>query len=129
MDSIYTKISCFFTGFSVQLITTCLTIPHYFRILQAVASVFIVTTCIGLVSLYSTLVCVACSQLEKLKAALLCITQTHVTSQQDCEAEARQQEGQGEGHISEDKFLDTQKQLNACIRHHQDVKRCGFSQE
>jgi hypothetical protein len=89
------------------------------------------TTCIfvGFLSLYSTLVCVACSQLEKLKAALLCITQTYVTSQQDCGVETGQQERQGQGHTSEDAFRRIQKQLNACIRLHQDIKRCGNSQD
>jgi hypothetical protein len=128
-DLFIQKNYAFITGFSVQLLAICLIIYDYFRVLQAIASVFIITTGVSFLSLYSTLVCVACSQLEKLKAALLFITQTNVMSQQDCGVQSGQQEGQGQGHTSKDVFLYMQKQLNACIRHHQDIKRCGYSQE
>jgi glucose-6-phosphate-specific signal transduction histidine kinase len=71
-------------------------------------------------SLYATLVCVACSQLEKLRAALLDIRQTHVISQQDCGTESDQQEAQAR--ISKEQFRHMQEQLNNCIRHHQEIK-------
>jgi len=77
----------------------------------------------GFLSLYATLVGIACSQLEKLKAALLDIRQTFVTSEQDYGVETLQQVGQGQGYAAEDVFRHMQKQLNACIRLHQDVKR------
>jgi hypothetical protein len=78
----------------------------------------IVIACVfgGFQSLYATLVCIACSQLEKLRAALLDIRQTHVTAEWDCVAESDQQEAQ-------ELFHHMQKQLNNCIRHHQEIKR------
>jgi hypothetical protein len=78
---------------------------------------------LGFESLYATSVCVACSQLEKLRAAILDIRQTHVTSEQDCGAETDQQEGQGQVRTSEKLFGHMQKQLNDCIRHHQQIIR------
>jgi hypothetical protein len=82
---------------------------------------------VGFASLCATLVCVACSQLEKLTAAILDIRQTHVTSEQDCGAETDQQEGQGQGQFRtcDELFGHMQKQLNDCIRHHQQIIRCG----
>ena len=53
----------------------------------------------------------ACSQYDKLKAAILDIRQQHITSQ----------------HEQEDEYDDTiancdlQAKLNACIRHHQEI--------
>jgi hypothetical protein len=71
------------------------------------------------------LVCVACSQLEKLRATILDIRQTHVTSQQDCEADTDQREKleQEEVWTSEEVFYHMQKQLKNCIRHHQQIIR------
>jgi hypothetical protein len=69
------------------------------------------------------LVCVACSQLEKLRAAILDIRQTYVASKQDFGDERDQQEGQGEVRTSEELFGHMQKQLNDCIRHHQQIIR------
>jgi septum formation topological specificity factor MinE len=74
-------------------------------------------------------VCIACSQLEKLKAALLDIRQTYVTSDQDCEAETGPQERQWQDHASEDAFHHMQKQLKDCIRHHQEIKRYSHKQK
>jgi hypothetical protein len=78
-------------------------------------------TYVGLPSLYATLVCVACSQVEKLRAAILAIRQTHVTSEQDCGDETDQHEEQGQTHSSEELFSHMQRQLNDCIRHHQEI--------
>jgi hypothetical protein len=92
---------------------------------QATASIFMAFTFVGFPGLYGMLVCVACSQLEKLRAAILDMRQTHVASEQDCGAETDQQEGQGQGqvHNSEELFDHMQKQLNECIRHHQQIIR------
>jgi hypothetical protein len=90
---------------------------------QGIASLFVICLFIGFQSLYATLVCVACSQLEKLAVALSDIRQTHVTLQQDSEDRARQQTRQGQTHISVELFHHMQKQLNDCIRHHQQIKQ------
>jgi hypothetical protein len=82
-----------------------------------------VFTFVGFPSLYATLVCAACSQLEKLRAAILDMRQTQVTSQQDCGAETDQQERQGQVRTSEELFGHMQKQLNNCIRQHQQIIR------
>jgi hypothetical protein len=67
-------------------------------------------------------VCIACSQLEKLRASLLDIRQTHGTTERDWKDET----GQEEGHVyaSDEVFHHMQKQLNDCIRHHQQILRC-----
>jgi hypothetical protein len=70
----------------------------------------------GFLSLYGTLVFIAGSQLEKLRAGLLDIRQTHVTAERDCGP-------QGQARASEELFRHMQKQLNNCIRHHQEIKR------
>jgi len=87
------------------------------------ASDFIVCLFVGFLSLYATLVCVACSQLEKLKLALLDIRQTHVISEQHCGNETDQQETGGQKNTPSKVFRHMQEQLNNCIRHHQEIKR------
>jgi predicted HD phosphohydrolase len=77
----------------------------------------------GYLSLYATLVCVACSQLDKLRAALLDIRQTHVISEQYFGDGTDQQDGQGQTLASQELFRYMQKKLNNCIRHHQEIKR------
>jgi hypothetical protein len=97
--------------------------PSLFRFWKVFASILIACVFGGFLSLYATLVCVACSQLEKLRAAILAIRQTHVTSEQDRGDVTDQQEGEGQAHSSEELFRHMQKQLNDCIRHHQDIIR------
>jgi hypothetical protein len=58
----------------------------------------------GFTGLYAAMVCVACSQLEKLRTTLLDINQ--------------KQETTGQGRM----FSLMQAELNACIRHHQKIK-------
>lgn len=99
-----------------------------FNHLQVVASLFGMSIVFGFPSLYATLVCVACSQLEKLRAALLDIRQTHVTSDQTF-TEERDPQKEGESHTSEEIFRHMQKQVNACICNHQKINRCGHIQE
>jgi hypothetical protein len=93
------------------------------RLPQGIASLCMGYTFFAFPSLYATLVCVACSQLEKLRAAILAIKQTHVTSEQDCGDETDHQKEDGETHSSEELFRHMQKQLNDCIRHHQEIIR------
>jgi hypothetical protein len=64
----------------------------------------------GFTILYAVLVCVACSQLEKLKANLSDINQKSSTS--DFSGEESDTDG-------EELVSATQKLLNECVRHHQ----------
>jgi hypothetical protein len=64
-------------------------------------------------------VCIACSQLEKLRANFVDIKQRQNTSEQDSGAESDQKEE--ELHTSQDVFRHMQEQLNDCIRHHQNT--------
>lgn len=77
----------------------------------------------GYLSLYATLVCVACSQLEKLRAALLGIRQTQDMSEQHGRDGTHQQDGQGQTLAPKEVFRLVQKKLNNCVRHHQEIKR------
>jgi hypothetical protein len=90
---------------------------------QGIASLFMACILFAFPILYATLVNVACSQLEKLRAAILAIRQTHVTSEQDCGVVTDQQKEEGQTHSSEKLFHHMQTQLNDCIRHHQEIKR------
>jgi len=87
------------------------------------ASFFTAGLYFTLPSLYATLVCVACSQLEKLRAALLDIRQTHGTSLQDCGGEIDERGEAGQKNTHSEQFRHMQEQLNSCVRHHQDIIR------
>jgi len=87
------------------------------------ATIYLVNIHFGFESLYATLVCVAGSQLEKLRAALLDIRQTHGTSLQDCEREIDEREAAGQKNTHSEQFRHMQEKLNNCIRHHQQIKR------
>jgi len=65
----------------------------------------------GFPSLAITLIAVACSQFEKVKAAILDIRQQHMTSHHGLEDE----------HDNAIANCDLQVKLNACIKHHQEV--------
>ncbi|XP_021920425.1 odorant receptor 2a-like [Zootermopsis nevadensis] len=93
------------------------------NLVQAIGSLFITCAFAGFLSLYATFICVACSQLEKLRAAILDIRQTYITLQQECGAETNKQDGEGHPLTPEELFGHMQKQLNDCIRHHQQIKR------
>jgi hypothetical protein len=77
----------------------------------------------GFPSLYATLVCVACSQLEKLRTALLDIRKTYVLSDQAFRVDSDQQKEE-ESYSAEEIFRNMQKQMNGCICHHQEITRC-----
>jgi len=87
------------------------------------ATIFISSLYFGFQSLYATLVSVACSQLEKLRAALLDIRQTHGTSLQDCGGKTDEREAAGQKNTQSEQFRHMQEQLNNCVRHHQEIKR------
>ncbi|XP_021937489.1 odorant receptor 85b-like [Zootermopsis nevadensis] len=72
-------------------------------IFQVFGTILMLATMSAFSGLYGIMMCVACSQLEKLRAALLDIKQE--TSEH------------------EETFSRMQDQLNACIRHHQEIKR------
>jgi hypothetical protein len=63
----------------------------------------------GFPSLYTTLVAVACTQLDKVRAAILNIRQEHITSRI----------GQEDEQVHTDANCSLQDKINSCIRHHQ----------
>ena len=67
-------------------------------------------TC-GFPCLVTTFIAVACSQFEKVKAAILDIRQQHITSHHGLEDEY-------DNAIAN---CDLQAKINACIRHHQEI--------
>jgi hypothetical protein len=79
--------------------------------LQCYASLFAVALVCGYMSLVTTLIAVACSQFDKLKAAILDIRQQHIAPQH------RQEDEQ----VDIIANCDLQAKLNACIRHHQNT--------
>ena len=80
--------------------------------LQCFASLVIVGVACGYMSLVTTLIAVACSQFEKLKAVVLDIRQEHMTPRHG-------QEDERDNAIANCHF---QAKLNTCIRHHQDIE-------
>jgi hypothetical protein len=65
----------------------------------------------GFLSLVTTLIAVACSQFEKVKAAILDIRQQQVTSHHGLEDE----------HDNAIANCELQAKINACIQHHQEI--------
>jgi hypothetical protein len=65
----------------------------------------------GYISLIIALIAIACTQFDKLKAAILDIRQQQITPQSG-------QEDEQDHTIAN---CDLQAKLNACIRHHQDI--------
>jgi hypothetical protein len=63
--------------------------------------------------------CIACSQLEKLRANLLDIRQKPDTSAQDSGAETDTEEEETQFQIYQEVFCRMQRQLNECIHLHQ----------
>ena len=66
---------------------------------------------VSYLSLCTALIAVACTQFDKLKAAILDIGQQHITTQ-------REQEDEQEHTIAN---RDLQANVNACIQHHQKI--------
>jgi hypothetical protein len=82
-----------------------------FTYLQCFTSLLIVGVVCGYMSLVTTLNVVACSQFDTLKAAILDIRQQHITPQH------RQEDEQ----VHTAANCDLLTELNACIRHHQNI--------
>jgi hypothetical protein len=93
-----------FTDISAKLLRV-FTSLQYLTTLLAIGAVF------GYMSLVITLIVVACSQFDKLKATILDIRQQHITCH-------HRQEGE-QFHTFAN--CDLQAKLNACIRHHQEI--------
>ncbi|XP_021941208.1 odorant receptor 2a-like [Zootermopsis nevadensis] len=70
----------------------------------------------GSTSLYVYVVTIACSQLEKLKAAILNINQ-----KRDMDANFYQEKEERQIQVPQEMFRHTQEHLNDCIRHHQQI--------
>jgi len=81
---------------------------HFF---QCFTSLLILGVTISYPSLCTTLIAVACTQFDKLQAAILDIRQQHITHQ-------HRQEDERDNRIAN---CDLQAKLNACIQHHQNI--------
>jgi hypothetical protein len=68
---------------------------------------------------YGTLVCIACSQLEKVRANLLHIRQKLDASELDPSSETDREEKETQVQTSPEVFHHMQRQINDCIRLHQ----------
>jgi hypothetical protein len=90
---------------------------------QLLAALTYDCTLFGFNALYATFTCIACSQLEKLRASLLDIRQTRDTSKDWSADNETGQEEEGQVHASEEVFQHMQKQLGDCVRHHQQILR------
>ncbi|KDQ83630.1 hypothetical protein L798_06891 [Zootermopsis nevadensis] len=87
------------------------------NISQLLAALIYTLMLLGFNGLYATLVCIACSQLQKLRANLLDIRQKQDTAEHpDPGAETGHEERQ-KVHA----FYHMQDQLNDCVRHHQQI--------
>jgi hypothetical protein len=91
-------------------------------LLQFIGAAAYVFTIFPFPGLYATLVCVACSQLEKLRANLLNIRQKHDTPAEDSGAETDREE-EGQVQTFQEVFCRMQEQLNDCVRLHNEILR------
>ncbi|XP_021941929.1 uncharacterized protein LOC110840919 [Zootermopsis nevadensis] len=85
---------------------------------QFVATVTWASFFYGVPPFYGTSICIACSQLEKLRASLKNIRQKNDAPEKDSRAKTDQDE-EREAQTSQQVFQHMQKQLNDCVRHHQ----------
>jgi hypothetical protein len=92
----------------------------FWQIIAAAVYILILANSIGL---YGSIMAITCSQLEKLRANLLDIRRNHDTSVQDSGAETDSEEEETQVQTSQEVFRRMQKQLNDCIRHHQQILR------
>jgi len=82
-----------------------------FIYLRCYASLFAAGIVCGYMPLVTTMIAVACSQFDKLKATILDVRQQHITPQYRHEDEQ----------VDIIANCDLQAKLNACIRHHQNT--------
>jgi hypothetical protein len=66
--------------------------------------------------------------MEKLNANLLDIRQMKIVTDQNPGGETEGKDSEIQTHIYHQVFEHMQKELNDCIRHHQDTKRCDYIQ-
>jgi hypothetical protein len=90
---------------------------HWF-LLQGAASVPLICFFYGLPSFFCTAVCIACSQLEKLRAKLLAIKQKNGTPKVDSTVDCYRTEGNGQIYICQEMFSLMQEQLKECVSLH-----------
>jgi hypothetical protein len=83
---------------------------------QLLAGLIYTIILLGFNGLYATLICIACSQLEKLRANLLDIRQRQDAIGLDSRDETGTEEKQ-------EVFYHMQQQLDDCVRHHQQILR------
>jgi len=81
---------------------------NYFQFFMSLPAMGVIC---ALLSVVTTLISVAYTQFDKLKAAILDIRQQHITPQ-------HRQEDEQDNAIAN---CDLQAKLNACIGHHQDI--------
>jgi hypothetical protein len=72
----------------------------------------------GVPPFFGTVVCIACSQFQKLRSRLLAIVQNKGTPEQDSAADYDQTEEKGQTDICQEIFSVMQEQLNECASHH-----------
>jgi len=84
---------------------------YIFNSLQCFATLLALGAVYVYISLIIALIAIACTQFDKLKAAILYIRQQHITPRHG-------QEDKQDHTIAN---CDLQTKLNACIRHHQDI--------
>jgi hypothetical protein len=90
---------------------------------QIIAAAFYAVNFFGLWGLYATFTYIACIQLNKLRAGLLDIRQKQHTSVQDSSDETEQEGHKEQVPTSPALVRNLHKQLNDCIRHHQQILR------
>jgi hypothetical protein len=84
---------------------------YKYALLQCFTTLLALGTTCGFPSLCTALIAVACSQFDKLKAAILDIRQQHISPHDRQEDE----------HDKAIATFDLQAKLNACIRHHKEI--------
>ena len=104
LDGCYLRHNSLTASFNV----TCVFIFTYFQCFTTLLGVGVVC---GYMSLVTTLIAVACSQFDKLKATILDVREKHITPR------IWQEDGQDNSNAKRD----LQSNLNVCIRHHQDI--------
>jgi hypothetical protein len=67
---------------------------------------------------FGTVVCIACSQFQKLRARLLSIGQRRGKPEQDTAVDCDRTEGNGQIYICEEMFSLMQEQLKECVSLH-----------